>query len=182
MKYLKKVAKEFSDFEEEIRNPGAALKKVMTEIKENGSSVKEMKKEIDEAILKDCGWTQDDLNKHFDLYSDWYKDVYHIRPDCGEYLAAIKYMIDQDKSECDYLDVSELPEDFDDDYDYDYDDYYLKDEDKDTVLDDVTLNGEPVTNQEIEKRLYDEKMQEIVDLYDARYLNEYDEYDEYEKK
>ena len=153
MRRLKRKARALSDFEKEIRNPGAALKEVITEIRENGLRADDMRNEINEAILKDCGWSQKDLNEHFDLYSDWYKEIYRMRPDSGEYLDAIQYMIDYGESECDYVDISSLSEDEKDFKDYDDYDEYEEEKDDDDTLDNVTLNGEPVTDKEVKERL-----------------------------
>ena len=119
------------------------------------------------------------MNVHFDLYSDWYKDIYGMRPDCGEYRDAIQYMIDYGESECDYVDISSLSEDEKDFKDYDDYDEYEEEKDDDDTLDNVTLNGEPITDKEVKERLLNEQEQELSDFYDDLLDVRDDDYEEY---
>ena len=142
----KRLAGELSKFEQEIRNPGKALREAILKMRKENINHKDIKPIIDKAIEEDIGWSREDILNYFELYSDCHKDCYGVRPHYDYtstyYETIYDFMVLLEEDSCNYTDYSSLKyEDYEisedenevwnkeDDMDID-DDIYIEENDK----------------------------------------------------
>jgi len=162
MKRLKKIA--YTKFEEEIRNPGPALKKAIEEMRGNAElEFEDAKPIIDKAIEQDIGWTRNDVKQYFDLYSDTFKAANGIRPHydyTSDYYDTIYDLnVMQKKDSTNYSDYTVLENELSRQYE-DEDSYHQTMND---IVDGVTVNDQPLTQEMIEQN--DRELDENFDYY-----------------
>ncbi len=155
---------QYSEFEQEIRHPGEGLMKAIDEIRHmefddpRRPDWDVVKQTIDKGIEQDLGWTRQNIEEYFNIYSDCHKDAYGFRPrwdfTSDYYDTLYIQMVLQHKDETGYGDYTHLQEEIDRQEAYEQEQF-------DQNMDGVTLNGEKPDMRTVEDKVYEDEDQAI---------------------
>jgi len=109
---------------------------------------------IDKGIEQDIGWTRQNIEEYFDIYSDCHKDAYGIRPrwdyTSDYYDTLYSQMVLRDNDSTGYGDYTHLQEEIDRSEAYEQQIF-------DERMDGVTINGEKPDMYAVEDRVYEDE-------------------------